>query len=65
MFYFGISHLEEQYSPNRYAELFYLIFYNMCFMNIVAYFLGNYYLSEAFSFAMLYIWCKRSPFDKV
>ena len=65
MFYFGVSHLEEQYNPNRYAEFFYLIFYNMCMLNVIAYFMDSYYLSEAFSFALLYIWCKRSPFDKV
>ena len=59
--YFGISKLEAMFSPNRYADLFYLTFVNATLLNLLAYAFGEFFMAKALSFSLLYIWCKRNP----
>ncbi len=63
--YFGTSKLEKLFQPNRYAELFYLILVNSFFLLILSYFLSEIVMAKGLAFSFLYIWCKRSPFEKI
>ena len=63
--YFGISKLEKLYSPNKMAELFYLLIFNIVSLIIVAYLLDENVMAKGLAFSILYIWCKKSPLEKV
>lgn len=65
MYYFAMSNLESQYAPNSMADMFYMMLLVSQSLNLIGLLLGEAYLAKAFSFAMMYIWCKRSPFDRV
>lgn len=63
--YFGISKLEAYFSPRRMAELFYLLLFNIFCLTIIGYVMDEYTMAKGLAFANLYIWCKRSPLEKV
>lgn len=63
--YFGISKLEKLYSNNKMADLFYLIIFNMISLIFVAYLMDEIIMAKGLAFSILYIWCKKSPLEKV
>ena len=65
MIYFSMTNLETQYAPNNMADMFYMMLVVSQALNVIGLLLGEVVLSNAFFFAMMYIWCKRSPFDRV
>lgn len=61
--YYGISKVElELFDRKTYADFIFLVLYLWITILIGAAILDLYFLGDAFTFAMLYIWCKRKPF---
>jgi len=47
------------------ADLFYLIIFNMISLIFVAYLMDELIMAKGLAFSILYIWCKKSPLEKV
>jgi len=63
--YFGCSKLERLYS-NRIADFFWLLFVvALLNLGISVIFDEHVLLSRQFAFSLLYIWCKKEPFERV
>jgi Derlin-2/3 len=64
--YFGFSRLEKFYSPNRLPEFVYLLLVNYLFIFIISLLFDAYYMmGPQLAFAVLYIWCKKEPMERV
>ena len=47
------------------ADLFYLIIFNMISLIFVASLMDELTMAKGLAFSILYIWCKKSPLEKV
>lgn len=64
--YFAISRVEtDLFGQNDYADFLWLVVYLWLCLIGVGVLLDLPLISSAFTFAMLYIWCKRRPFETI
>ena len=64
--YFAISRVEtDLFGRNNYADFLCLVSYLWLTLVLFAIVLDLALLSSAFTFAMLYIWCKKRPFETI
>jgi len=64
--YFGFSKLEKFFSPNRIPEFIWLIIVNMIFILVISILFDRYqYMGTQLTFAILYIWCKKEPMERI
>ena len=65
--YFGLSALEKHYQPKNYHDYFYCMLYLMVVITLMKWIMtgGPYLLGNTWTFALLTVWCKRYPAEKI
>lgn len=62
--YFGLSRVEtEIFTKETYADFLWLCIYLYTGLLVFASIFPIYWLGDGFIFALMYIWCKRRPFE--
>ncbi|CAD8064934.1 unnamed protein product [Paramecium sonneborni] len=62
---FCIKNCEIMFEGSNYADFYYMILYFFITGDIMSWLFDYAYLSSAFCFALIYVWCKRKPFETV
>ncbi|KAM3135537.1 hypothetical protein pb186bvf_012393 [Paramecium bursaria] len=65
MINFAINNCEKIYEGPNYSDFYYFISYVMILGNVFAWFFEESYLSGTLIFALIYVWCKKKPFETV
>lgn len=61
-----VPKLEKFYAPNKYADFFWCLFVTGVLVILYGWIPDRHYLSgRALLMALVYIWCKKDPFQKV
>lgn len=64
--YFGLSHVQtDLFEKKTYADFIWLVTYLYGSLLVLASIFSLYFIGDAFIFALLYIWCKKKPFQTV
>jgi len=65
--HFAINNVETQLFDRKtnYADFLWLVVILHVISLVVASFIGLYFTADTFVFALLYIWCKRRPFETI
>jgi len=63
--YMYFRRLEEHYFHNRTGDFFFMILFGATIMIVAAYFLSIIFLSLPMLLYVLYVWCRRNPFEQL